>query len=445
MLPALGAILIVIGSVMLKRGRWPQRAGQTPHCPKCDYILTTDQTRCPECGTTVGPANIVLGERHRRGGLAFTGVGLALPGVAPIALFASGVVQNIDWIRYKPLSWLLNDLASGRPRVDQPAWGEIQRRIDAGLLSDNDQNVVVEKGLFVQNLTSGTASQNVAILNFIAGRYLKQKLTTAQADQFFAGMLKVNLSARPVVGAKSRLPFIITGTGRGPDGWWMRVRTLESQVDNGQIQRLGGASGGSFGGWSSGSSMPPIQIVGKHQLRVKVEFATDVDRGGGVAWDDNAVVAKRMTQDLFANFEAIEGQTPIATVTAPPAQTLAPLLVPTLTRSPGQGSDVWVNVNTPGLPVDAAFDVLLRIKGKNYQLGSVSFHRGAASGFGTGGRDIPRDAPDKVDVIFRSSEQVARDTIDLTSIWKGEILIPEVSLPKPTTAPAAGSRSGAQP
>ena len=445
MLPVLGAIFIVVGFVLLKRGRWPRRVGQTPHCPKCDYILTADQTRCPECGTTVGPANFVHGERPRRGGLAFTGGVLALLGVAMIGLFASGIVQNIDWIRYKPLSWLLNDLASGQPSVDQTAWAEIQRRIAAGLLSDDAQNAVVDKGLAVQTLPTGTASRNVAILNFIAGRYLQQKLSAAQADAFFAGMLKVGLSARSIVGARSPLPFIVTGAGRGPDGWWLRVRTLEAQIDDGPIQKLGGGSGGSFGGWANGSSAQPVKIVGKHRLRVKVELATDVDRGGGVSWDENAPVARRVTQDLFADFEAIAGKTPIATVTAPPAQTLRPLLKATLTRSPGQASHVWVNVNTPGLPVDAAFDVFVRIEGKDFRLGSINFHRGAASGFGTGGEGVPADAPANVDVILRSSQDAARDTLDMTSIWNGEIVIARVPLPWLTPAPAAGGPGAAQP
>lgn len=31
---------VASGAWLLKRGCWPSRFGQTPHCPNCDYILT---------------------------------------------------------------------------------------------------------------------------------------------------------------------------------------------------------------------------------------------------------------------------------------------------------------------------------------------------------------------------------------------------------------------
>jgi hypothetical protein len=40
------------------------------------------------------------------------------------------------------------------------------------------------------------------------------------------------------------------------------------------------------------------------------------------------------------------------------------------------------------------------------------------------------------DVILRSSEAAARDTIGMTRIWKGEIVLPNVPLPAPLATPA---------
>ena len=48
--------LILGGIVLLVRGLYPRRQGDTPYCRKCHYNLTgtnldADDARCPECGT----------------------------------------------------------------------------------------------------------------------------------------------------------------------------------------------------------------------------------------------------------------------------------------------------------------------------------------------------------------------------------------------------------
>jgi hypothetical protein len=100
-----------------------------------------------------------------------------------------------------------------------------------------------------------------------------------------------------------------------------------------------------------------------------------------------------------------------------------------------------VNVDAAPLPVDVAFDVFLRIDGKEYPAGGVSFHAGMQGGYLTSARGIPTNVPANADVILRSSPDVARQTIDLTQIWTGQIIYPYVPLvgatptPPPTTAP----------
>lgn len=446
LLPIIGGLLVVAGAFWVKRGRWPQRVGDTPHCRKCDYILSGDQSRCPECGTTVQASNVIRGERHRRAGLTALGGGLALFGLALILLFAAGATSTINWNRHKPLSWLLNDMGSSNPSHWAPAWTEVQRRLDAKLLSEDDQNAIVEKGLQLQ--AAGTVlSSSSNVLDFIAGRYLDHKLTPAQSDRFFAGALKVKLLVRPVVGALSPVPYSIAGVGHGPGGWWVRMRTLESQIDDGPVQKLGGGTGSSgFGGWTTGSTLPPAGKPGKHRLHVKIEMATDASGGAsGVNWDDNAVVAKRLTQDLFADFQAIDGQTPITTVAEPSASALRPLLTTRLTLNTTNSPFLDVGVDAASLPVDVAFDVFVRVNGKEYPAGGVSFYKNAHGSYGSGTRDFPADAPSNVDVIFRSSEAVAAAALDMTQIWKGEIVLQNVPLRRTPAMPHAPAPAGTQP
>src|SRR3979411_2797511 len=87
LLVIIGAITTITGLWLLKRGRWPRRVGDTPHCPRCDYILPgLGAATCPGGGTQTGAARIVRGERHPRRGLATFGaliflLGLLIAGV----------------------------------------------------------------------------------------------------------------------------------------------------------------------------------------------------------------------------------------------------------------------------------------------------------------------------------------------------------------------------
>ena len=439
LLPIVGAVLAIIGLWLLKRGQWPRRIGRTRHCRVCNYILTEDQEKCSECGTVVSKQTVVYGERHRRPVLALSGTALSLIGLGLVALFVSGVTRTIDLNDYKPLGWLLRDLDN--PASSGPAWAEIQRRLNEGHLSESDQEALVDKSLKLQAAgTALIAGSNP--LDFVGQRFLDHKLTRAQADQFFAAAFKVKLAVRSVVGTQSLVPYSIAGLGRGPGGWWLRMRQLESQIDDGPIQRMGGGTGGSFGGWTTSGTLPPVGKPGKHRLRVKVELATDATGGvSGVNWDDNAPVARKVTQDLFADFQEIEGQTPIATVTAPSPAVLSPLFTPRLTYQPSNSMHIETGVDAGPLPVNVAFNMFVRFGGREFPVGSVSFRKGAPGGYATGTTNSPADPPQTVDMIFRSSEDVARGTMDMMTIWKGEIVIPNVTVARPAGSPPASRTS----
>ena len=66
-------LLAIAGLLLLRRAWCPRRSGATPHCRRCDYILTQNQNRCPECGSPISPSTLVTGDRHRRPALALLG------------------------------------------------------------------------------------------------------------------------------------------------------------------------------------------------------------------------------------------------------------------------------------------------------------------------------------------------------------------------------------
>jgi len=123
-------------------------------------------------------------------------------------------------------------------------------------------------------------------------------------------------------------------------------------------------------------------------------------------------------------------------VTTPDASALRPLLKPSLRRNAADPTQAKLDVDAAAARVDLAFEVFMRFNGKEYPAGSVNYRAGARGGYGTYARNIPLDAPPTIDIIFRGSEEVARQTINMTQIWKGEIIVSNVPLPAAISAPA---------
>jgi hypothetical protein len=296
------------------------------------------------------------------------------------------------------------------------------------------------------------------ILDFVGSRYVNQKLTASQSDRFFANMMKVNLSVRPVIGSRSPVVYSVTNVGRGPTrDWWYRLRTLESQIDDGPVitNVVRTTSGGNGFGLSlesspqdSGSMLAPVSNPGAHRLRIKIEMTIGTTGGvSGANLDEHAVAAKRVTQDLFADFQVMEGDTPIDAVAGPDAAAIRSLLTTKLTANPDNRPPLNFTVfSAASLPVDLAFDASIKFDGQEYPIGGVTLHKGRPAGDFSyiGVTRFPAELPSSANVTLRSSEAVARQTVDITRIWKGQILLPNVpidrtSLSGPATTQSKGS------
>jgi hypothetical protein len=306
------------------------------------------------------------------------------------------------------------------------------------LLSESQQNDLAEYALKLQqNGKSNLSGPN--IFDFVAQRYLAHKLSPGQEERFFNGALQLAIDVRPTTGSQDRVPYWIRAVGRGPNNWWTRLRVAQSQVDGGPSQPGEGGSGSSstFSGWANGGSLPP-QPPGKHHVRVTVEYSAASNPSA--AQSNNGPYDKTITRVLEADFTSVEGHAPIATVAEPPAATIRNCLTADLSTGNSSSASLNVNVNVTAAPVDIAFDVFLRdATGKEWPVGGINFHKGANAGYGTGTPYFPKPSPDKIDLIFRSSEAVARGTTDLTQIWQGEIVLPNVPIKKPASQPAAAS------
>lgn len=80
-------------------------------------------------------------------------------------------------------------------------------------------------------------------------------------------------------------------------------------------------------------------------------------------------------------------------------------------------------------PENIAFDVLFRANGKEYPIGEIALGKGQQMIYFLDDTQLADTVNSgKVDVIFRSSESIARKTVDLFEIWKGEIIFKDVPM-----------------
>jgi hypothetical protein len=200
----------------------------------------------------------------------------------------------------------------------------------------------------------------------------------------------------------------IDGKGAGPTG-----------EGSGSMSGLG--SGG-----STGNSVKYNQ-VGKHQLVVTPHV--ELRQGN---FDAGAIIFQEDRQ-LTADFEIVATPPPDyfrliddPTLAIPIKAAIVPTKFAFSSQRPGNLNG---NLKITNVPATIAFNVFARFNNREYQLSGIVCNKGSGADYGVGG--IAGDAtaatqPSTFDLILRSNESIGRQTIDQHSIWKGELIYPNV-------------------
>jgi hypothetical protein len=461
---------LLLGGYLIKRGRWPNRVGDTPHCGNCNYILTgLDSVKCPECGREVTPGKVVYGERKTRTGLVLLGGFLILLGCVLGGIVASGVVDRIDWYHYRPTAWVFNDLDSPLQTASDRAWMELLGRSKAGTLSASQQDRLTERTItdldarsqatrergwtelqirlsanrlsaaqkdrlteraLSEQISSVTTSITDPLMTYLGKRWSDRAMSPAQEQRFFDGCSALSLTARPQVGSADDVPYVVLHGGRGPSGWGDEITTEAIEVDGRSAGYAGGITSGDLGGTSTFGSTLGKQPIGHHHLAVKVRIRLG-------KWNPPAPLAPIFHEEkksLPVDFDVLTTQPTIASVSAPDAVSLSKSIsIYSFQWDRSQNYQLRGQVDIHGAPVNVAFDAFARIDGKEYSLGWVALAQGKQCSFGVvSGGELPRVSAKSFDLILRSSESAARKTVDLNQIWRGEIVVPNVPL-QPST------------
>jgi hypothetical protein len=411
-------VLLVLTIGLGLRLRRPRYVGDTPHCRRCGYEVTGNQSgRCPECGNALAGTGTVLGRRARRPVL----VPLTLAALAGFAVTATVAGRRVDWYAYRPDGWVVKDLASRDVTLASRAWAELSRRRDGGKLSPAADRSLTELALAAHAKPGSTgASVEGALLNHLYGLHEAGKLTPAQVDRLYQQEVRVVLRARPEVAVGDEVPVEVSVEFRtwfGKTGYRIRSIALAAPAARGRAREVA-----RFG--DPPPKLPDHVAPGDYELLAEVEVEADFRRSessrANYAWKDkvNLVAPVRVVAPAVTDLVKWDDR---------------PKLAPELGRAfrarlsdvPAMGGLVLeLSANSPGC--DFAFDAVLKVDGREHGVGAFTGKSGRSFSRYYYPKELALPVGRKVDVLLRGSQSAAKTTTDLYRIWKGDIVLENV-------------------
>lgn len=421
------AVLGLPGVWLLASGWRGRRVGDEPRCAKCGYILLhLASFRCPECGTEISAGNTVSGEHRRGWGRMASGAVLLLVASLPLISPITKGVAAIPWYHFKPAGFVLDDVDV--PGTYLKAITELQRRESAGGLSDRVRRKLVEKALKEQAPT--TAAPRQGLLDYLGVALLAGHLTDQEKELFLDQSCTISMTVRSVVAEGDQVPYYVHKNCRGPQigpspNFWVSYADKGRRID-GKGADSGGSSGGSIfpGGGSSGGSAP-AGSVGKHTIEADTDWA--VWYGATSDQAQSQLIGKRsrttqityqvLPRDQAPKIELLDSEELRAGV-------VAAVKLDRLGRQ--KNGYIGIQFKITAAPCDLAFDVILQAADGETKLTSISCAKGKTTQYHTGG--MVKNAPAKVNVLLRSSLDVAKITVDANAIYSGDILFRDVEV-----------------
>ena len=423
--------MALIGIGLLKAGLWPRRWGKERRCGCCEYVVERiSGERCPECGSLLAGRGTVRGQRRRLAALWGSGAFLLL-----VAMLWGGtrifrnVYGDVKLDQFKPTAWIFNDLESKDWRAQDRAWAELMHRLEAGALSSHWEEKMIDAALS-KHLAAPSTLQGNRSFDFVWREYKSDRLNAQQVERFFGQLVKSQWKIRPVVLVGQDLPFHVEAERYLRDGW------MRFGISGNFRAIFEGGFGIQFIHDSvltgSARQMPGEQEVEIHYFAEYFagEHAWDKEEQGKPVWRRDFVHREKIRVLAKSSDEFLKP------VDAPELaeQIRNSIQVEKFGHHSSRFSfDMDVSCKLP--PMNVAFDVLARIDGKEYPTMQLVCAKGMEGRFpqyfNENLKELIPLKPKKVDLIFRTNEELAGRTVEFFDVWKGEVILKDVQVATP--------------
>jgi hypothetical protein len=449
-LPILLGIIAIALLIIGLRGR---RIDDHPLCGRCGFDLfgkPLDSRICPECGSPVSKWDVRIGHRERRGGLIF----LALVLLAPAALWAAVVgtlaFRGVDFIRIKPVTWLLNDAESNSSFRQHDAFAELGRRCSAGELTPAQLDRILDRALTVQGERHITPDHVLVEspsygqwIEFIEAARAAGKVSDARWQRYAEQSVVFMFSARPHVRRGDVIPFWLGQWQRCAKSWFAPNYTVALEIDGQPVQfvptnypdakYLPRAYEETHLAWFIDPSDPVYQKLadGEHEAKA---FITVTMPGRGAK---NPLPPVSVSKKQIASAKFVLQPADRSSVQMDSDPNLKPQIEQWLHRQSlrqsasdhsGDLELVLVPDFSQKLPIDLAFQVAIRADGKDWPCLLPVCFQGQFGSMGIALAKVKDLHAKTADVILKSDPAAAARTLNIERIWDGEITLKDVPI-----------------
>lgn len=484
----------IVGIVLLVLGLRGRRVDDHPVCRDCGFDLSgvyPASSTCPECGAGLRrPRGVRIGNRRRRWVLAGVGAALVLVLGAALPTGMTAFLSGRNVVAHLPLRVLLWEGRHAGPESSQIVADEVLNRLLAGTPTPTNYARIIDAALDIQGEPSDRWGD--AWAKVLDRAKVDNAIRQDQQDRHNRQAAVVSVVARPRVRAGGRIPVVVTLTQARVMSSGMAHASLSlvsATLDGQELTRERPTAGPVGGfvppsskvfGWfqlaGSGSrlampasqgqtggvelSLPP-DASGRRSLRLSIAIDAKPINGTSWTWDNDPSPKSptRRVVDVALPLEIVGDD---GITLTPPTESarqrlesaLRPSQVWAMSSSSWSGAATTVGVLVGPLDraTPAAFEVFARWDGRERAVGRVTseptanevpqfWSPGGASTLQVPVDDALRRAR-SVDLIFRPSKEAAMDTIGLTSIYGGEIVVREVNLGPALDAPDPGPARG---
>jgi hypothetical protein len=394
-----------------------------------------------------------LARRFRRLAPAGAGFLSIVMGASTVWGGAMGVARAIDWAYFLPIDSDVRDLWSPVPITAASALESLERREEAKRLPEKYREELVQFALADQAApTTGPNTQ--ALMNYLGGRLLAHDLGAADASRFLRQCVRLSLEVRHKAVAGKWVSYWIKIETRGPKTppsvdstvWELQVGGWPALIDGTSNKDRGGVFGLAIGGVSIGQpflekAFATCSSAGRHVLTCKVQIrilylgvglthgmalnvrTPDSDAAdpneGQLLWKEERIFSAPVI--VFAD----DGPDVFKLIDQPGSEAaMRKCITPHDLECNGNShGTVEGHLQLKKLPYNIAFDVIARYGGKEHPLRSITARTMEDTDLHFWGSELfELPCQPTVDIILRSSREVAEDTPDLYAIWKGEIV-----------------------